>query len=126
MIANCDYNDDEEMYTDLLPGHGVCSCAEIDDGATIEAGKNKVKSGTPDSELEDGVQDEECPGKLPGPTQRASQTKDDDSLVLLGRLQGEEEGDREGDDDHQEGEQLQDPRETFQSRMRMTTIATIA
>ena len=54
------------------------------------------------------------PGKLPGPAQRASQAKDDDSLVLLGRLQGEEEGDREGDDDRQEGEQLQDPRETFQ------------
>ena len=40
---------------DLLPGHGVCSCAEIDDGATIEAGKDKVKARTPDSEWEDGV-----------------------------------------------------------------------
>ena len=53
------------------------------------------------------------PGKLPGPTQRASKTKDDDSFILLGSLQGEEEGDGEGDDDHQEGEQLQDARETF-------------
>ena len=96
--------------SDLLPGHGVCSCAEIDDGATVEAGKEKVEAGTSDNEWED----EESAGKLPCPAQRAAQTKDDDSLVLLGRLQGEEERDWEGDDHHQEGEQLQDARETFE------------
>ena len=63
--------------------------------------------------IRNGIKVNKSPEKLPGPTQGASKTKDDDSLVLLGRLQGEEEGDGEGDDHHQEGEQLQDARETF-------------
>ena len=45
--ANGDYNVEE---TDLLTGHGVCSCAEIDNGATVEAGKDKVEARTPDKE----------------------------------------------------------------------------
>ena len=47
------------------------------------------------------------------PAERSSQPEDDNSLILLGCLQGEEEGDGEGDDHHEEGEQLQDARETF-------------
>ena len=58
------------MYTDLLPGHGVCSCAEIDDGATIEAGKNKVKSGTPDRGWEDAISDEVQESYLARPRER--------------------------------------------------------
>ena len=48
--ANGDYDDEE---TDLLTGHGVCSCAEINNGATVEAGKDKVETRTPDKEWED-------------------------------------------------------------------------
>ena len=48
--ANGDYNVEE---TDLLTGHGVCSCAEIHNGATVEAGKDKVETRTPDKEWED-------------------------------------------------------------------------
>ena len=58
------------MFTDLLPGHGVCSCAEIDDGATIEAGKNKVKSGTPDRGWEDAISDEVQESYLARPRER--------------------------------------------------------
>ena len=37
--------------TDLLTGDGVSSCAEIDDGATVEAWKDKVEAGTPGEKL---------------------------------------------------------------------------
>ena len=48
--ANGDYNVEE---TDLLTGHGVCSCTEIHNGATVEAGKDKVETRTPEKEWKD-------------------------------------------------------------------------
>ena len=40
-----------DYYEDLLTGDGVSSCAEIDDGATVEAWKDKVEAGTPGEKL---------------------------------------------------------------------------
>ena len=54
---------------------------------------------------------------LPGPTQGPAQTEDDDPLVLLGDLEGEEEGEGEGGEDDEEGADLQEAGETLLCRL---------
>ena len=98
---------------DLLSRDGMCSRAKINHRAPVEAGEHEVEAGTSDDQGNDEMLDNDRKLKRPCPAERSSQTEDDNSLILLGCLQGEEEWDGEGDDHHEEGEQLQDARETF-------------
>ena len=44
-----------KRHINLLPWYRVCSCAEINNGTSVEAGKDKVEAWTPDNECEDGI-----------------------------------------------------------------------